>query len=88
MEFIVPGSTTEVTKPAKPTSRDGEQPVARLERLLTISEVRQVTSLSKASIYRLVAKGTFPPPMKLSDLRIAWRTSSIARWMSEREHAA
>jgi predicted DNA-binding transcriptional regulator AlpA len=47
----------------------------------------KLTTLSKGSVYRLVGKRQFPAPLKLSDERIAWRVSSIARWMSEREHA-
>jgi prophage regulatory protein len=54
-----------------------------LERLLRISSVMEVTSLSKASIYRKLAEGTFPAPLKIGKSRVAWRQSAIAAWMAE-----
>lgn len=53
-----------------------------LDRLLSIAEVGEITSYSRASIYRQVAKGCFPAPLKLRDAgRIAWRSSDLNAWL-------
>lgn len=58
-----------------------------LERLLTVQQVQLATSFSRTTIYRMVANGTFPEPMKIGKSRIAWRSSMIARWQAERPSA-
>jgi prophage regulatory protein len=52
-------------------------------RLVRMRGVIQVTSLSRATVYRRVANGTFPPPVKLSSTgrRVAWRCSDIESWI-------
>lgn len=45
----------------------------------------QVTTLSRATINRKVAKGEFPPPIRISERRKAWRASWVRQWMAERE---
>ena len=56
--------------------------VERLERLLTIREVTMVTSLHKNTIYRRIAEGLFPQPMRISANRVAWRASDVVRWQT------
>jgi prophage regulatory protein len=51
-----------------------------LDRLLTLHEVKLLTSLSKTSIYRKVAAGTFPPPVPISEHRVAWSAFEIQAW--------
>jgi prophage regulatory protein len=83
MRSTLPALTAE-----QPGAGTGQTPPLPIERLLTLRDVMKVTTLSKGSVYRLVGKGRFPAPIKLSDERIAWRVSVIARWMSEREDVA
>jgi len=59
-----------------------------LERLLRIASVVDLTSLSKASIYRKVADRTFPPPLKIGKSRVAWRQSAISSWIAEQSASA
>lgn len=59
-----------------------------LDPLLSLHQVRQATTLSRTSIYRKLEDGTFPRPMKLGPVRIAWRASVIAAWISEQEKAS
>lgn len=54
-----------------------------LDRLLPLKEVMELTSLSKASIYRRFPL-TFPAPVKLGLSRVAWRRSDIQRWLAAR----
>jgi prophage regulatory protein len=58
------------------------------DRLLTMRELTRATSLSRTTVYRMVDEGTLPPPLKIGKSRIAWRASSIARWLAERQVAA
>lgn len=59
-----------------------------LDQLLTMKELVRATSLSRTSIYRLVDSGLLPAPIKIGKSRIAWRASSIAQWLVERQVAA
>jgi prophage regulatory protein len=54
-----------------------------IERLLRIASVMDVTSLSKASIYRKVADHSFPAPLKIGKSRVAWKQSAISEWMAK-----
>ena len=48
--------------------------------LMGIHAVMAVSSLSKASIYRLMRAGNFPHATQLSPGRVAWRESEVLRW--------
>jgi prophage regulatory protein len=51
-----------------------------LDRLLTLQEVRVLTSLSKTSIYRKISAGTFPAPRQISPNRVAWSAFELRCW--------
>lgn len=53
-------------------------------RLIRRKEVQDKTGLGASSIYSLIAKGTFPKPLNLSERRVAWLESEIDAWVSER----
>lgn len=44
-------------------------------------EVERLTSLRKTTIYRLMKEGTFPKPLRISSMRVAWRTADIQAWV-------
>ncbi|MBO9511686.1 AlpA family phage regulatory protein [Erythrobacter sp. A6_0] len=54
-------------------------------RLLDIREVQRLNSLSRASIYRGVAAGTFPKPIQLTPAgrRVAWREADVQAWLRD-----
>ena len=52
----------------------------KLVELLTIRQVKDVTTLSRASIYRFMAAGRFPQSVHLSPNRRAWRLSEVLEW--------
>lgn len=56
-------------------------PVQRLRRR---PEVQRVTSLSRSSLYRLIAAGKFPAPVRLSTVSVAWLASEVSAWISDR----
>ena len=51
---------------------------------LRLSAVRAMVPLSRAHIYRLVARGDFPAPIKLSAQASAWSKNAIREWMRDR----
>ena len=42
-----------------------------------------VIPFSRATIWRRVAEGTFPKPVKLSNRVCAWRVRDVRRWIQE-----
>ena len=60
--------------------------VTRDERqLLNKHAVEKMTSLDITTIYRRMARGTFPQPVRVGRRRVAWRTSDIVRWQQNLE---
>jgi len=53
------------------------------ERLLTIDQVAEVTTLSATEIGRREKAGEFPKRMKLGPKRVAWIGSEIEAWIQE-----
>ncbi|CCW15784.1 phage transcriptional regulator, AlpA [Sphingobium indicum BiD32] len=56
-------------------------PDRRRDNLLRIAEVKCRTTLSSATIYRKIAKGTFPASYRISDGLVAWYESDINAWI-------
>jgi prophage regulatory protein len=51
------------------------------DRFLSISSVVAKTGRSRASIYRMVAAGSFPKQERIGMRSVAWRMSEIIDWM-------
>ena len=58
-----------------------------VDRLLPMTKVMDLTSLSKATVYRKVADGSFPAPFKIGKSRVAWLEADIAGWIKTRTRA-
>jgi predicted DNA-binding transcriptional regulator AlpA len=58
------------------------------ENFLTEAATSQLTTLSRATINRKVAKGEFPPPIYISERRKAWKASALREWMVDQETRA
>jgi prophage regulatory protein len=52
--------------------------------LLTIRDVCAWTTLTHTTIYRAIANGAFPRPVRLPEGRVAWRAADVARWIESR----
>ena len=50
--------------------------------------VSERTTFSRSTIYRLIAEGKFPPPVKLADRAVAWRLADIEAWEQSRPSTA
>ena len=46
--------------------------------------VLEITGLSKATIYRLINSGDFPPKVQLSPRCVGWRVADIEAWLAAR----
>ena len=52
--------------------------------VLDIHQVTACVGLSKATIYRLIEKKQFPPPLKLASRRVGWPKKAIDQWLNEK----
>lgn len=55
-------------------------------RIIRLPDVSKRTSLSKASIYRLIAAGDFPAPVKMGSAS-GWFEDEIDAWMQRLDEA-
>lgn len=60
----------------------------KLDRFLTLEDVKSITTLSKSVVYSLISAGKFPKPVPIAGRRVAWLASEIAIWQRERVLAA
>ena len=51
---------------------------------MAIHQVEQETLLHRASIYRKVAAGTFPAPVKMSERKSLWARLEIKKYVADR----
>lgn len=52
--------------------------------LIRKGAVLERTALSNTSLYRLIAKGEFPKPIKLGPRAVAWVEGDIQKWIESR----
>lgn len=52
--------------------------------LLRLPEVMARTGLSRSELYRKVASGDFPGPVKLGERASAWDSREVDRWIESR----
>ncbi len=53
------------------------------DRIIRFNTVRARTGLSRSTIYRKIADGTFPAQLKISANGAGWRESDINRWIAD-----
>jgi prophage regulatory protein len=63
------------------TSAQADEPQRLLARLPTVIKL---TGLGRSTIYRWIAEGTFPSPVRLGPRAIAWRWSDLELWTQSR----
>ena len=57
---------------------------ARMNRVIKISEVKDLTTLSNATIYRLIKLGEFPKQLKLAERSSGWLLEEINNWLESK----
>jgi len=65
-------------------SRETERRNKSLRRFYSIGEVEAITSLSRATIYRKMADGTFPAAVPISKGRVGWERGAVDEWCEAR----
>ena len=55
-----------------------------MSNLLTRREVESRFGISKTTIYRKVADGSFPPPIQIGARAVRWDEAEIAEWLRGR----
>ena len=59
-----------------------------MAQFLTPRAVCDKIALSRATLDRMVAAGKFPPPIKLTERRLAYSQAAVDEWMAEKVEAA
>lgn len=52
------------------------------ERLLRLREVMRKTGMGSSTIYRKMASGEFPQPVRISPAMVRWRESDVDLWIA------
>ena len=55
--------------------------------IIKLPDVINLSSLSSASIYRLIKKGEFPKQIKLSERSSGWLLSEVEQWLDDKVNA-
>jgi prophage regulatory protein len=58
-------------------------PTQEGDRLIRLDEVKRRVGLGKTMIYRLIKRGQFPRPYKLSPFMARWSEQEVRRWIDE-----
>ncbi|MGX7874483.1 helix-turn-helix transcriptional regulator [Mesorhizobium sp. ORM6] len=53
------------------------------DRIIRLKTVLARTGLSRSTIYRMIAEGTFPAQIKISINGAGWRESDVSRWIAD-----
>jgi len=58
-----------------------------IHRFYRLHEVSVLVGLSRATIYRLIKQGCFPPGISLTGSRaVGWHEPDLVQWMNSRRH--
>ena len=55
-------------------------PAMRPGMLIRLTEVVELLGVSRSTIYKWVDEGAFPPPVRVSERAVRWRTEDIEAW--------
>jgi prophage regulatory protein len=54
------------------------------DRMISWTDVKHLTGLSRTGVWRLIQKLDFPPGRQLSPNRVGWTLSEILNWIESR----
>jgi prophage regulatory protein len=57
-------------------------------RILRLPAVKEVTGLSRSTVYLRIAEGKFPKPLSLGGRAVGWLESDIHDWLQQRIEAS
>jgi prophage regulatory protein len=53
-------------------------------KLIKLKQVMDCTGLARSTVYKFMADGQFPKPVKLGSKMVAWVESEIQEWVNEK----
>lgn len=53
-------------------------------KILRLKQVKEITGISRSSIYLRMKEGTFPQSLSLGPRAIGWSSTSIDQWVNDR----
>lgn len=56
--------------------------ISKLDRVLRLKQVREMIGLSRSTIYRSIALGTFPAPIPLGPRSVGFLESEVRAWVA------
>ena len=56
-------------------------------KVIKLAQVKELTTFSSATIYRLIEKGKFPRQLKLAERCSGWLLEDIYNWINEKKDA-
>ena len=56
-------------------------------KLIKLKQVMDCTGLARSTVYKFMADGQFPKPVKLGSKMVAWVESEVLAWIQERVSA-
>lgn len=54
------------------------------DRILRRPEVEKLVGLRRSALYKLIAEGKFPPPVRLTRRAVGWRSGDVQAWIDGR----
>lgn len=57
--------------------------MSNTEKIIRLKTVLDRTGLSRSTLYRKIAEGTFPPQVKISVHGAGWHESAINDWIAD-----
>ncbi|MAC71199.1 MAG: AlpA family transcriptional regulator [Gammaproteobacteria bacterium] len=57
-------------------------------KFLRLQQVREITQLSRSSIYRLMSSGEFPKQIPITSRQVVWVKAHIEDWCNKKVEAA
>ena len=61
--------------------------IKAMNKLMRLGGVKEVTGLSRSSIYLFMEKNQFPKQIKIGARAVAWDELEIADWIAKRKQA-
>ena len=55
-------------------------------RILRLSQVLERVSLSRSTLYKMIARGEFPRPVQLGQRSTGWLHEEVDAWLESRAH--
>lgn len=53
--------------------------------ILKMRDVTRLTTLHRATIYRLMERDEFPKQIRMGRRRVGWRASDVSDWINRRQ---